>query len=279
MRSAGIGTIGTLVSLIAVAAPAAAQSPAAAGEPPADPIPAHVTLAFESRAVGETRTINIYTPPGYETSGKAYPVLYMPDGGLAEDFPHVVNTIDSLIALHRIRPVLVVGIENTERRRDLTGPTRIASDSAIAPRVGGSAAFRRFIRDELMPEIRHRYRCTDEVSIVGESLAGFFIVETFLLEPTMFRRYIALSPSLWWDAGALTQAAEPRVRALDRTHRTLFLASADETQIIPWTSALAATLTAGAPPSLRWSYEPRPDLHHNTIFRAVAPEAFAKVLK
>lgn len=279
MHSAATGTLRSLLLLAAVAAPAAAQTPGATGEPPTDPIPAHTTFALESRAVGETRTINVYTPPGYETSGKPYPVLYMPDGGMAEDFPHVVNTIDSLIALHRIRPVLVVGIENTERRRDLTGPTRIASDSAIAPRVGGSAAFRQFIRDELMPEIRHRYRCTDEVSIVGESLAGFFIVETFLLQPAMFRRYIALSPSLWWDGGALTQTAEPRVRGLDRAHRTLFMASADEPQIIPWTSALAATLKAGAPPSLRWSYEPRPDLHHNTIFRAVAPEAFAKVLK
>lgn len=278
MCSAANGAVRILVLLIAVAAPAAAQTPAAAAPPP-DPIPAHATFALESRAVGETRTINVYTPPGYETSGKPYPVLYMPDGGLAEDFPHVVNTIDSLIALHRIRPVLVVGIENTQRRRDLTGPTRIASDSAIAPRVGGSAAFRQFIRDELMPEIRHRYRCTDEVSIVGESLAGLFTVETFLLEPTLFRRYIALSPSVWWNGGALVQSAEPRIRALDGAQRTLFMASADETQIIPGTSALAATLEAAAPRTLHWSYEPRPDLHHDTIFRAVAPAAFANVLQ
>ena len=51
----------------------------------------------------------------------------------------MVNTVDSLIKLKVIRPVLVVGIENTERRRDLTGPTTVAKDSTIAPqrrRVG-----------------------------------------------------------------------------------------------------------------------------------------------
>ena len=112
----------------------------------ADAIPAHDTLSIASRSLGERRPINVHTPAGYRASSDTrFPVLYMPDGGLDEDFPHVVKTVDSLIALHQIRPVIVVGIPNTERRRDLTGPTRIHSDSAVAPHVGGSAAFRRFI--------------------------------------------------------------------------------------------------------------------------------------
>ncbi len=270
-----------ILVLLCAAAPVAAQSSGPKPEePPADAIPVHATFAIDSRAVGESRTINVYTPPSYATSpGTAFPVLYMPDGGLEEDFPHIVNTIDSLIALRLIRPVIVVGIENTQRRRDLTGPTTVASDSAIAPRVGGSAAFRQFIQYELMPEVQRRYRCSEEASIVGESLAGLFIVETFLLDPGLFRRYIALSPSVWWNGGALVRAAEPRIAALDRDARTLFMASADETEIAAGTSALAATLKAAAPASLTWYYEPRPDLHHNTIFRAVVPTAFAKLLK
>ena len=118
--------------------------------PPADPVPVHDTFTVASRALGEARPINVYTPPQYHAAAEArFPVLYMPDGGIDEDFPHVVKTIDSLIALGAIRPVLVVGIPNTQRRRDLTGPTRVAADSAIAPRVGGSAAFRSFLDSEL----------------------------------------------------------------------------------------------------------------------------------
>ncbi|MDB4911331.1 MAG: esterase [Gemmatimonadetes bacterium] len=187
---------------------AAHTAPLAAQEALPDAIPPHDTLTVPSRALGEARRINVHTPPNYAASAAArFPVLYMPDGGLDEDFPHVVNTVDSLIKLGAIRPVIVVGVPNTQRRRDLTGPTRVATDSAIAPHVGGSAAFRRFLRDELMPAIDSHYRTTPERAIVGESLAGLFVVETFLREPTLFDHYVAFDPSLWWNRAALVDSA------------------------------------------------------------------------
>jgi predicted alpha/beta superfamily hydrolase len=203
----------------------------------------------------------------------------MPDGGVDEDFPHVVNTVDSLIALRVIRPVIVVGIPNTERRRDLTGPTRGASDSAIAPRVGGSAAFRRFIRDELIPVVGARYRTTDERSIVGESLAGLFIVETFLLEPALFSHYVALDPAVWWNGGALVDSASARLTALVGATRTLYLGSSNVPEITEGTARLANVLRTAAPRGLVWVYVPRPDLTHATIFRGVGPGALASALR
>src|SRR2546423_10707284 len=158
---------------------------------PTDSIPRYDTLSLSSAALGELRHINVHVPKTYASTSNRFPVLYMPDGGIDEDFPHVVNTVDSLIALGAIRPVIIVGVPNTERRRDLTGPTRVHSDSAIAPHVSGSAEFRRFFRDELIPEIDKRYRTMPERSIVGESLAGLFIVETFLRDPTLFDRSVA----------------------------------------------------------------------------------------
>lgn len=267
--------------MLILATPAlSAQTPGAgaAAAAPADPTPWHVEFSVASRTLSEQRPINVYTPPGYASAAHtSFPVLYMLDGGLAEDFPHVVNTIDSLIALGAIPPVIVVGIENTQRRRDLTGPTTVASDSTIAPRVGGSAALRDFIRDELMPEIRSRYRCNGETAVVGESLAGLFIVETLLLEPSLFHRYIALSPSVWWNAGTLVRDAPDRVPAVAAARPTLFLASANEEQIVERTAALAATLRTT--PGVTLYFEPRPDLEHGTIFRAMAPEAFVRVLR
>ena len=38
--------------------------------------------------------------------------------------------------------------------------------------VGGSAAFRAFIAEELVPEIERRYRTSGARGIIGESLAG-----------------------------------------------------------------------------------------------------------
>ncbi|MEO7361738.1 MAG: alpha/beta hydrolase-fold protein, partial [Gemmatimonadaceae bacterium] len=190
-------------------------------------IPAHDTFIIVSKAIGEPRTIHVYTPEAYRISPEPLPVLYMPDGGLDEDFPHIVHTVDSLVKARAIRPVIVVGIPNTVRRRDLTSPTRIKSDSATAPVLGGAAEFRRFVNDELFPDIQQRYRTTSERSIVGESFAGLFVVETFLRTPDMFTHYIALDPSTWWNAGALIDSAPNFIGAFNARPRTLYLAVSD----------------------------------------------------
>jgi hypothetical protein len=243
----------------------------------AEPVPPHQSFTLESATLQETRRINVYTPPGYEARKAArYPVLYMPDGGLQEDFPHIATTIDTAIRAGEMRPVILVGIENTERRRDMTGPTEVAEDRKIAPRVGGSAAFRAFIRDELMPQVRRRYRVTRETGIIGESLAGLFIVETFFLEPKLFDTYIALSPSLWWNGGELVRKARERLEARPELRNTLYLSSANEDNIAPAAARLAELLRAHAPSGLKWEYEPRPDLLHSTIYRAVSPQVLRK---
>jgi predicted alpha/beta superfamily hydrolase len=129
-----------------------------------------------------------------------------------------------------------------------------------------------------MPEVRTRYRCTDDAFIVGESLAALFVVETFVLEPSLFQRYIAISPSLWWNGGALLQLAAARLQDPITASRTVYLAAANENGIAGKTAALATLLSAHAATGLRWYYEPRPDLEHSTIFRAVVPEAFVLTL-
>ncbi len=135
---------------------------------PSAPVLPHDTFTVQSDVIGELRRVNVYTPPGYADSERAYPVLYMPDGGVDEDFPHLSNTVDALIRDGAIAPVLVAGIENTVRRRDLNGPTTVERDLELAPLAGGSDNFRAFIGTELMPEIERRYRVTDQTAIVGE---------------------------------------------------------------------------------------------------------------
>ena len=257
--------------LFAVLASAWVSASAAAQEQ----APPHETFTIESAALGETRRINVYTPPGYTRWGAEYPVLYMPDGGVQEDFPHVAATVDAGIRASEMRRMIVVGLENTERRRDMTGPTEVAEDRAIAPRVGGSEAFRRFIADELMPEVRRRYRVTGETAIIGESLAGLFIVETFFLQPGLFNTYIALSPSLWWNNEALVRGADTRLKESwwngMAAPRVLYLSSADEDNIAPAVARLAEVLRANETFWLGWQYRPRPELTHATIYRAEAP--------
>ena len=242
-----------------------------------EPVPAHDAFTIESRETNESRQINVYLPPDYgKTNTMRYPVLYMPDGGVREDFPHIATTIDIAIRAGEMQPIVMVGIENTERRRDMTGPTEVPEDRKVAPHVGGSAAFRAFISKELVPQIHTRYRVTDESGIIGESAAGLFIVETFFLQPELFDKYIAISPSIWWNNEELVRRAGERLQAHQDMDIDLYLSSANEDDVVPPVSRLAEILRSDAPPGLRWQYEPRPDLRHNNIYRSVSPQVLRR---
>ncbi|MET0229955.1 MAG: alpha/beta hydrolase-fold protein [Rhodanobacteraceae bacterium] len=261
--------------LLAVALGVLACAPdARAATSASQPLAIGETFTLDSKVLGETRRINVYLPPGYAGTELRVPVLYMPDGGIGEDFLHVAGLVQVGVGNETMRPFLLVGVENTERRRDMTGPTNNAEDKKIAPRVGGSAAFRKFIRDELMPEVKKRYRTTDETAIVGESLAGYFVVETFFLEPDLFDTCIAIDPSLWWNDHKLVDGAAASLYARPRNAKALFLASSSEFRgDVDATAALADILRADAP-ALRWHYEKMPEEKHATIYQPAALKAF-----
>jgi uncharacterized protein len=237
------------------------------------------TFTVDSKILGEKRVINVYLPPGYkESPANRLPVLYMPDGGIAEDFLHVAGLVQVSAGNETMRPFLLVGIENTERRRDMTGPTESEKDKKIAPRVGGSAAFRKFIRDELMPEVKRQYRTTNETAIIGESLAGLFVVETFLLEPTLFDTYIAFDPSLWWNDQKLVNGAGERLKADPKVEKTLYMISSGE-DTAEITQRFADILSRNAASNIRWHYEKLPDEKHSTVYHPAALKAFRALFK
>jgi predicted alpha/beta superfamily hydrolase len=238
------------------------------------------TFTINSKVLNETRRINVYLPPAYKESPDArLPVLYMPDGGIAEDFLHIAGLIQVSTGNETMRPFLLVGIENTERRRDMTGPTENEKDKKIAPRVGGSQAFRRFIREELMPEVNKRYRTTGEKAIVGESLAGLFVVETFLLEPDLFDTYIAFDPSLWWNDQKLVNDAARHLRALPKLKKTLYIAQSSEGYDPEVAQKFADSFSKNAPASVNWHFEKMLDEKHSTIYHPAALKAFRALFK
>ena len=238
-----------------------------------DPIPKHDTFKVVSKAVAETRTINVWTPEEYAKNTDSLPVLYMLDGGTKEDFPHIANTLSELIKAKKIKPIILVGIENTERRRDLTGPTVVKKDKEIAPVVGGSEKFRSFVNDELFAEINKRYRTTAEKGIIGESVAGLFVVETFLTHPEMFDFYIAFDPSLWWNNQHLVKTAKEHLAKFTTAEKRLWFAGSSAEDIYVSTRALSKTLESEHLKNLKWHYSDEPKEQHNTIFRATKVKA------
>ena len=264
----------TLLCWLLLPAAAYAQAHAAA------PLVIGETFTIESKTLAETRRINVYLPPAYIASAVTrLPVLYMPDGGMAEDFLHVAGLVQVSVGNATMRPFILVGIENTERSRDLTGPTQVAEDRRIAPRVGGSAAFRTFIRSDVMPAITSRYRTTAETAIIGESLAGLFVVETLLLEPSLFDTYIAIDPSLWWNNNELVTSAAKRWGSVrgPRTKTVYLAGSSDDREHL--TRQLAGLLEKSAGATLKVHSQPMPGETHATIYHPAALAAIRLLFK
>jgi predicted alpha/beta superfamily hydrolase/ketosteroid isomerase-like protein len=234
------------------------------------------TFQLDSKVLGERRAINVYMPPGCAEATARCPVLYMPDGGMDEDFLHVLGSLDVSIRNQIIRPILLVGIPNTERRRDLVGPTTVPDEQKAAPHAGGADRFRRFLREELKPAVAARYRVSAESAIVGESLAGLFVLETLLVEPDLFDTYIAVDPSGWWNHQAVVRSAASRFAAWSAGPKRLYLTVAEENATYVGADVLLDALRTARPAGLTWHYKALPE-HHNTIFAVAALQAFRTV--
>lgn len=168
----------------------------------------------------------------------------------------------------------MVGIENTERRRDLTGETQVAEDKKVAPVVGGSAKFRAFISDELIPEINKKYRTTKEKGIIGESLSGLFVMETLMEKPELFDFYIAFDPSLWWNNQYLVKNAQKNLAKIPQDQqKKLWFAGSGTKDISPMTKRLAKILETENKLNVIWKYSDEPKEKHNTIFRSTKEKA------
>ena len=237
------------------------------------------TILISSAALAETRRINVWVPPSYAGDpAMRLPVLYMPDGGIHEDFLHIAGLLQISIANGTMRPFLLVGIENTQRRRDLPGPTRSEEDREIAPEVGGSAIFRQFLRSELIPLIDGRYRTTGERGIVGESLAGLFVVETLFLEPDLFDTFIAIDPSLWWNDEELVDSASARLTSGGHRNKVLYLASSGQPELAELAGRLSES-SALADAGVVTHYRPLPTEAHATIYHPAALAAFRELFE
>ncbi len=243
-----------------------------------DPIPNHDSFTIVSKQVGETRVINVWTPPSYENNDNAFPVLYMADGGIKEDFPHIANTIAKLVKEKSIAPIILVGIENTDRRRDLTGASAVKKDGEYCPLTDGATNFRNFITEELISEIDKKYRITSRKGLIGESLSGLFVMETFMQHPNSFDFYIAMDPSLWWNNHYLVRNSNTLFADFPNKEIKLWFAGSGAVDISKHTNELEKVLNSDAPGKLDWKYSDEPNEQHNTIFRATKEKALIWIL-
>lgn len=259
---------------------AATIAPALHAHTAADPAPEREPIAFgirheiDSAVLGETRTVNVWLPPHHDSAEEPYTVLYLIDGGVEQDFFHIAGLAQLGVISWQYKPLIVVGIETGERIHELTPPPADARHAAEFPTAGGAARFRTYIAEEVIPFIEATYRTGERRGVIGESLAGLFIVDTLLETPDLFDDYIAVSPSLWWDDQAVAERAAGRLAAGDAAGTRLYLTMGDEGGTMQaGLDTLVAALEATADgPDYRY-IDRRDSESHSTIYHGAALDA------
>lgn len=147
------------------------------------------SLSIPGALFGAERAVWVYTPAGYDTSGREHPLLFPFDGssytrGGDMDIP---SALDTLIATGRTPPLVGVMID------DGPGMIRIAE-------LGNSARFTRDLAEELIPWIRARYRVTRDALrtiITGSSAGGLAAANAALAHPELFGNVLSQSGAFW----------------------------------------------------------------------------------
>lgn len=267
-----------LILALTILTACATPPPAAADERVGvKPISLGLSYTLDSAVLGDTREINIWAPPGFEEGRAPGAIVYLIDGALDQDFKHIAG-IGELCALSwTCETTVIVGIQTKDRQHELTPPATDPRFQQGFPQAGGAADFRRFIAEEVRPFVEARY-AAPRSALMGESLAGLFVTDTLLEAPEMFDDYIAVSPSLWWDAGRTAAAAPQKLAAANLEGRRLYLAVADEggTMQSGIDTFRAALATAPKGPELIYSDRSATDTHA-TIFHGEALAAFRRL--
>jgi hypothetical protein len=253
---------------LGVAAPARA-------EPEATPIVIGQSYRLTSTVLGDEREINVWTPPSYEQGEARYAVLYVLDGALDQDFEHIAGLAQLGALSWTYEALIVVGVQTRERQHELTPAPADERFRRAFPTSGGANEFRRFLRDDVFAFVDEHYRTSPRRALIGESLAGLFVVDTFLKAPDMFSDYIAISPSLWWDDRALARDAGRLLAQQSPGERRLYLSMANEGGTMgDGMRRLTRALRTVHPAGLDWTFVDRSrEETHATIYHRAALEA------
>lgn len=252
--------------------------PAAAARPFA--IPDTQVLKLRSTSTGARYELFVATPPGYRKSGRLYPVVYMLDADYS--FALVRNVVQHFVEREDMPPVILVAIAypgaatsretyRMNRTRDYT-PV-YAPDGGYGAEYqkvsGGGPKFRAFLARELIPFIENRFPVApDDRTLIGHSYGGLFATYVLLTEPSLFQRYIAVSPSLWYaNRTALTMEEAAARSGIRPRARVFFAVGANENQIMEDDLAeLVRSLRGRGNPGLQVTMKVYEGETHNSVF-------------
>jgi len=165
-----------------------ASPPPVSPQSDGDPIALGEYRLLHSAILEEDRPLQIHLPWGYETGEGSYPVLYLFYSDWVEGyFAQAVNDL-YLLSMERIPPMILVGIPNTQRYRDLY-PWPMENGQG-----GEAARFLSFVQQELFPWVEARYRTQPYRILVGPQAAAVFGAFALLEASDAFQAFVVNDP-------------------------------------------------------------------------------------
>jgi len=216
------------------------------------------THGIHSAVLNEERNYQVYLPDSYAWStDRRYPVLYVLDA--ESDFLHTAVSAGYLADHGEIPEMIVVGIDSTVRVRDFT-----QTDWPEAWVGGGGAGnFKHFLSAELIPIIEQTYRTDGFRVLSGHSAGGQFALYCLTSEPSLFRAYFALSPSLDWDHNLPQRSLEKAFESVRKSEAFLYVARSDDAgRPLADYERLVQTLKTKSPQGFRWFSQAFPHETH-----------------
>jgi predicted alpha/beta superfamily hydrolase len=164
-----------------------------------------------SNILQEDRGYWISLPQSYykpEWKHKEYPILLVLDGDIHfEAISAMVHYLSGdKTRSWKIPEMIVVGVKNVDRRRDYT-PDKVIT---VRPNnSGGGENFRKFVEEELIPQVNDQFRTLPYHILMGHSLGGLLTAHTYMQEKTVFNAFIAIDPSFGtWDVSTMDEKLE-----------------------------------------------------------------------
>ena len=158
---------------------------------------AHGTVSkvwYESPTAGLTRRLTVYTPAGYETSGKEYPVLYLLHGiggdeNAWSELGRAAQILDNLIAQGKAEPMLVVMTNGNISQEACPGETSegFKVPTMMLPKTMEGSFETAF--PDVVNFIEKTYRVKKDKAyraIAGLSMGGFHSLFISINHPDMF---------------------------------------------------------------------------------------------
>ena len=237
-----------------------------------------------SAVLHEKRKLWVYVPDGAASvyAPQRYPVLYLLDGDAF--FTTTTGVIQKLSGFPNLvcPEMIVVGIPNTNRTRDLTPSASTTDDmpAFVLKASGGGENFTAFLEKELIPYVDAHYPTTAHRTLVGHSFGGLLVMNTLVHHPRLFDNYVAIDPSMQWDQEKLLKQAHEVLAQPIFAGRSLFVAAANATgqdslQVLKNTSdggaftrakwKLREELARNRSNGLRSAYRYYPTDTHNTV--------------